>query len=305
MTDILDDAKANNYAVPSFNVWDMQSIAALRLAAEQEDAPVILAAADLGNGIGNPDSESWAMLALRCARESRMPIAIHLDHGRSVQSVLKAISLGFTSVMIDASHLPFEENVALTRQVVAIAHPIGVSVEAELGHVGMGTDELTDDVRAQLFTRPADAVRFVEMTGVDALAVAVGTLHGAYRFEPKIEWELLKEITTKVPAHIVLHGASDTPNLDRAVRAGVTKLNIGHEIIRSLMNCLHENSAKAGFESLKVILNRTPVVQKDAMVVRLRDFGASGKGRALAEKLANRQVAMPATATEGRKGEFG
>jgi len=161
MATMLKHAKANHYAIPAFNVWDLQSMLALQQAAEQEDAPVIIAGAEVGDSIGGPSSEYWASLAVTCARNSTAPLAVHLDHGKRFESAMRAIRLGFTSVMIDASTLPFAEKVAITRKVVEAGHAVGVTVEAELGHVGSGEEELTKEIKAKVCTRPDEAVRFV------------------------------------------------------------------------------------------------------------------------------------------------
>jgi fructose-bisphosphate aldolase class II len=288
MATMLNHAKENHYAIPAFNVWDLQSMYALKLAAEEQDAPVIIAGADMGDGaIGNPNPEFWASLARTCANESSMPMAIHLDHGRSFDSVMKAMRLGFSSVMIDASTLPFDENVAVTRKVVEAAHAVGVTVEAELGHVGEGSEELTEDLQEKLFTKPEEAIQFVEETGVDALAVAVGTQHGVYHFEPKLNWDLLKELIDCVPACLVLHGGSGTPGLEDAAHIGVTKINIGTEIVLSLIERLQQEVVKSGFAALQGVLSGCVEAQKNVMVDRIRCFGANGQGHALMTAVAN------------------
>jgi fructose-bisphosphate aldolase class II len=194
---------------------------------------------------------------------------------------MSSIRLGFTSVMIDASTLSFADNAAITRKVVDAAHAVGVTVEAELGHVGQGADEMTEELAAKVLTKPDEAVRFVQETGVDALAVSVGTLHGVYRFEPKIRWDLLDELVAKVPAYLVIHGGSGTPGLEKVARVGVTKINIATEIITSCVERLRKEATKPVFEAFQGIQKGTVEAEKEAMVSRIRCFGANGKGRDL------------------------
>ena len=285
MAGMLKHAKENRYAIPAFNVFDLATMHACKLAAEEEDAPVIIAGADAGDRVGPVSSELFAALALTTARNSTMPMAVHVDHGKSFKGCMTGIRLGYTGVMIDASTLPFDENVAVTKQVVDAAHAVGVSVEAELGHVGSGMEELTDEMRARLFTKPDDAIRFVKLTGVDALAVSVGTLHGVYKFEPRLDFELLQELCDRVPACLVIHGGSGTPGLEKVARMGVTKINIATEIVQACMAKVPGESDKEGRALLNAITANNIEAGKAAMIERIRSFGANGHGKALLKSL--------------------
>jgi len=161
-----------------------------------------------------------------------IPIALHLDHATSYQQVVECIRAGYTSVMIDGSKLPYDENVALTRKVVELAHYAGVSVEAELGKVGGTEDDLTVDEREATFTVPEEAVKFIEDTGVDYLAIAIGTAHGVYKWEPKLDLERLKKIRSMVSVPLVLHGASGVPDdgLRDAIACGINKINLATDL---------------------------------------------------------------------------
>ncbi|MCC3146081.1 ketose-bisphosphate aldolase, partial [Halanaerobium sp. Z-7514] len=160
--------------------------------------------------------------------KTSIPVALHLDHGSSFESIMKCIRAGFSSVMIDASKNEFEENIALTKKVVEAAHSVGVSVEAELGTIGGTEDDHTVDEADAMYTDPDQALEFVERTGVDALAIAIGTAHGVYKGEPELDFERLKKIKKLIDMPVVLHGASgiSAEDLNTAVAYGVNKVNV-------------------------------------------------------------------------------
>ena len=228
---ILDIANEHNFAVPAFNISDYAMFNGIVEISEAKSAPVIL-------GI-HPDEvkhvgvEMIAAVTERAHRSS-VPIAIHWDHGANYEQILTAIRNGFTSVMIDGSSLPFEENVALSKKVVDAAHAVGLSVEGELGTIGKTDDEAEDGSDAIIYTNPEDALRFVEATGVDSLAVAIGTRHGIYpeTLKPELELDLLRQIKDKVLIPLVLHGGSNNPNdeIAQAVKLGINKINISSDI---------------------------------------------------------------------------
>ncbi len=225
MKELLKPTLTHNFAVPAFNTGESMTLTAAVEVAEELNAPVIIEIhpAELAFA-----KDSFVSAVLAAAHKASVPICIHLDHGANMDEIVKAISLGFTSVMIDGSHLPFEENVAQTRKVVEIAHAANVSVEAELGTIG------TMEGNQIIYTDPADAKRFVEETGVDTLAIAIGTRHGLYPkgLIPKIELELLAEIRKAVDIPLVLHGGSNNPDdeIEQACLTGVSKLNISSDI---------------------------------------------------------------------------
>ena len=211
LRELLADAGRHGYAVGAFNVYNLESAQAVLRAAETLDAPVILATSEKALRYGG--WRELGVLLRTMAREARVPVALHLDHGSSVESVLLALRYGWSSVMLDGSHLPYEENVALTREAVRVAHAVGVSVEGELGEIaGIEDDRAVEEGRARL-TDPEQARKFVKETGVDALAVAVGTSHGAYKYHgtPRLDLERLSALHARVPVPLVLHGASGVP----------------------------------------------------------------------------------------------
>lgn len=225
---ILKDARKNRYAVAAFNVFNLESIAWIIKAAELEDAPVI---AMLYPSCSNHVPVStFAAIARDLAKKAKVPVGIHYDHSNSFSQIMEAIAQGFPSVMIDGSALSFEENIAITQQVVRAAHPMGVDVEAELGLVGRANN-VEDFENASNYTDPKSAVKFVQDTGVDSLAIAIGSAHGNYVSTPKLNLELLEEINSLVSIPLVLHGGSGIPDeqIKEAVKRGITKLNIGTE----------------------------------------------------------------------------
>lgn len=225
MKDLLEPTLTHHFAIPAFNTGESMTVTAAMEVAEELNAPVIIEIhpAELAFA-----KDYFLPSVIAAANNASVPVCIHLDHGANMDEIVKAISLGFTSVMIDGSHLPFEENVAQTKKIVEIAHAANVSVEAELGTIG------TMEGNQIIYTDPADAKRFVEETGVDTLAIAIGTRHGLYPkgLIPKIELELLKEIRKAVSIPLVLHGGSNNPDdeIEQACLTGVSKLNISSDI---------------------------------------------------------------------------
>jgi len=228
---ILDVANEHNFAVPAFNISDYAMFNGIVDVSEEKNAPLIL-------GI-HPDEVRHVgadMIAavIQRAHRSSVPIAIHWDHGASYPEILTAIRAGFTSVMIDGSMLPFEENIAISKKVVDTAHTVGLSVEGELGTIGKTDGEAEDGSDAIIYTDPEDALVFVQTTGVDSLAVSIGTYHGIYpaTLKPELKLDLLKEIKEKVELPLVLHGGSNNPDdeIAQATQLGINKINISSDI---------------------------------------------------------------------------
>jgi ketose-bisphosphate aldolase len=234
---ILLDALVEGRAVPAFTTYTLESTRAICVAAERTGLPVILSA-----GSSSFRGSSRAMLAaaaLAAARDASVPVGVHLDHSTDLDEIRACIELGYTSVMIDGSHLPFEENVALTRTVVAEAHAAGVWVEAELGAVAGDEDASTGAVAGEL-TAPDRAAEFVARTRVDALAAAVGTVHGFTTEPTHVDLQRVRAISTLTNVPFVLHGASGLSDaeLTNAVAAGVTKVNVNAELRRAYFSAL-------------------------------------------------------------------
>jgi len=228
---ILDVANAHSFAIPAFNISDWAMFTGIMDISEEKNAPVIIAI--------HPDEVSHITTDLIPAMHARahrssVPVAIHWDHGGTYDQIITAIKAGFTSVMIDASLEPFEQNVALTRKVVEAAHAVGVQVEGELGTIGANDSYGESGAAEIIYTNVDDAVRFVEQTGVDSLAIAIGTSHGLYPAEknPELRHDLLEQIKAAVGIPLVLHGGSSNPDaeLSRAVSLGINKINISSDI---------------------------------------------------------------------------
>lgn len=225
MHTLLEDAKKRGYGIAAPNVFNRETIEAAYQAATELRAPVIL---DVHGVHGVYECAEIARFFDK--RYPQVPTALNLDHGGAYELIISAIHAGFSSVMVDRSTCPYGQNAAEVREIVRIAHAVGISVEAELGHVGQG-DEY-DQTRDAGLTRPEEAVRYIEETGADCLAVAVGTSHGMYKGTPKIDFDLLDVLTREVPVPLVLHGGSGTgdDNLQNAIRHGIQKINLNTDL---------------------------------------------------------------------------
>jgi ketose-bisphosphate aldolase len=225
LKDILEHARKNQYAVPAFDCCEDVMVRAILETAEELNAPVILMG--LTAELENKGMTYLPRLIRAVADAHNVPVSLHLDHATDLDWIKRAVDNGFTSVMIDGSQLPFEENVKLTKATVDIAQPHGISVEAELGHVG-GMDLDATECGESVLTEADEVTRFVEETGVDALAVSIGTAHGVYQSLPNLNIERLKELNAVSTIPLVLHGGSGTPEdqIQESVRNGICKLNI-------------------------------------------------------------------------------
>ena len=298
--DLMVPARKNGYAIGAFNVQNLESMSAVAEAATEEKSPVIMQI--------TPSVIKYAGLAYisnlvkTAAQITPVPIAMHLDHGEDFETAMKCIDAGFSSVMIDGSFLSFDENVAVTKRVVSVAHTKGVSVEAELGKLA-GVEERTVAEKDAILTDPETAVEFVEKTGVDTLAVAIGTSHGAYKFksEAKLDLERLKVISEKIGIPLVLHGASSVPQeivekankygaelsgakgipeteIKKAISLGIAKINIDTDLRLAFTATVREaltNSPK-NFDPRK-ILGPAKDAMKEVAKGKMRLFGSAGK----------------------------
>lgn len=226
---ILKQAQEGNYAIGAFNVENMEMVMAVISAAEEMNSPVIMQT--------TPSTVKYAGLdyflanARVAASNAKVPVVMHLDHGASFELAAQALRAGYTSIMIDGSHSDFESNIEISKAVVDMCKPSGVAVEAELGKVGGKEDDL-DGGDGDLYTDPIEAKEFVERTGVDSLAIAIGTAHGMYKGEPKLDLERLSEIRKVVSVPLVLHGGSGIPDwkVQEAIKRGICKVNYATEL---------------------------------------------------------------------------
>ena len=280
--EILSVANQHGFAVPAFNAGSGQLLEAVMQACEELQSPVMIAI--------HPDelsflTDSFVDQVKYYANHTKLPVCIHLDHGASYEQVIHAIQLGFTSVMIDASHLPYEENVAITQKVVAAAHPVGVSVEAELGTIGDTGNSIEGGVTEVIYTDPDVAQDFVERTGTDSLAVAIGTAHGIYpkNIKPHLRHDILEEITKKVSISLVLHGGSSNPDeeIAKAVKMGINKINISSDIKIVFANRLREqlNSGDSEMREPNVLFPPCMLETKKVAEDKIRLFNSANKAQ--------------------------
>ena len=298
--EILASAMAGKYAVGAFNIHNLESLQAVVTAAQEENSPVIVAVTP--SAIKYAGLTYLAKTVETASQLVSVPMSLHLDHGKDIDTITKCVDAGFTSVMIDGSHLSFEENIALTRKVIELAHPKGVAVEAELGRLA-GVEEVSVEEKEAILTDPEAAREFVECTNVDALAVAIGTSHGAYKFKgkPKLDFKRLTEIREKVDVPLVLHGASGVPvwiiekatkygaqlagakgtpdeSIKQAIRLGIAKINIDTDLRLAFTAAVREVlvTTPAQFDPRK-ILGPAREAMKEVVKSKMRLFGSSGK----------------------------
>ncbi len=273
---LLLDAQKGGYAVGAFNVENMEMVQAVVAAAEELRSPVIMQT--------TPSTVKYANLnyfyenVKAAAQESSVPVVIHLDHGNSFELAMQAYRTGYTSIMIDGSHEGFEDNIALTSAVVKACHPGEVPIEAELGKVGGKEDDL-DGGEGDPYTNPQEAAEFVERTGIDSLAVAIGTAHGVYKGVPKLDFSRLSEIRKAVSIPLVLHGTSGVPDEDVAecIKRGICKVNYATDLriafTKGINQVLKENpdtidpkkyNAKGREEVRKYVMHKMKICQSIA-----------------------------------------
>ena len=244
MKEICQRAKEGHYGVPALASGNEHIVRSAIEAAEEKNSPLILLC-----NVKAPDFQYLGKVINDLAAQSRVPVAAILDHGPSYESAVLAVKANLTDIMIDKSSEPYEVNVAETKRVCELAHAAGMYVEAELGHVG-NADNYEEDGHTA-FTDPDTAIKFVEETGVDFLAVAVGTAHGAYPkgMKPEIQFELLKELRDKVPVPLVLHGGSGSgdENIAEACRLGITKVNLANDLYQGCIKEVLEHDWSSGW----------------------------------------------------------
>ena len=230
--ELFKKAQEGKVAIPAPNFIDLESLRWHVETAERHNLPLILALAEAHIG-ENITLEDAALVGKKYAEEAKVPVVLHLDHGTTPEVIKKAIDLGFSSVMIDASQDTFEENVRKTKEIIDYAHPKGVVVEAEIGHVGAGENYENHETSDSQYTTVEEAKRFAEETGVDSLAISIGTAHGMYKGIPEINFDRLKEIAAAVDTPLVLHGGSSSgdANLNRCATNGITKINIFSDLL--------------------------------------------------------------------------
>ncbi len=274
LTQVLMPARRDHYALGAFNVYNLETVDAVLAAASELDSPVIIALGE--RYLKHFSIQAVAAIVKTMAQDLLVPVALHLDHAQKLGSIEQAIKAGFTSVMIDGSKLMLPENIALAKRAVALARPRGVSVEAELGRIVR-----TGMAETDLFTDPQEARQFVEEAEVDALAIAIGTVHGLYKGEPMLDLARLSQIAEQVSVPLVLHGVSGLPDhlIKSAIQLGVAKLNVNTEISIQGVNAIRGFLANRGNENTR--LEELMIEARQSMVGVVKKymefFGSSGK----------------------------
>lgn len=279
MTDMLGKALKEKYAVGQFNINNLEWTQAILAAAEQEKSPVILGVSEgAARHMGGFKTTVMMVKGLLEDMKITVPVAIHLDHGSSYDKCKEAIDAGFTSVMIDASHGPFEENVSTTKRVVELAHSQGVSVEAELGVVGGQEDDVVAD--GVIYADPKECQELVKQTGVDCLAPALGSVHGPYKGEPNLGFKEMEEVRDLTGIPLVLHGGTGIPTKDiqRSISLGTSKINVNTENQIAFTKAVREvlNSNAEVYDPRKYIGPGRDAI-KETVIGKMREFGSSGK----------------------------
>ncbi|HHV64437.1 MAG TPA: class II fructose-1,6-bisphosphate aldolase [Peptococcaceae bacterium] len=276
--ELLQKAQQGRYAVGAFNCNNMEIVQAIVAAAEAEKAPVIIQASQ--GAIKYAGLNYIVALTKVAAASVKVPVALHLDHGTSFEQCVQCMANGFSSVMIDGSKLPLAENIALTKKVLEVARPLGISVEGELGKIGGTEDDISVSEKEAFFTDPDEAERFCRETGVDALAVAIGTAHGQYKGVPKLDFDRLREIVKKVSTPIVLHGSSGVPDdaIREAIQLGVAKVNIDTNIREAFTAAARQVLAANSKEiDPRKVLGPAREAAIEIIREKIRVFGSSGK----------------------------
>ena len=276
LNDVLYDAQKNHYGVGLFNTTDSDMLEAVISAAEELRSPVIIGSAEVLLPYGELQLIGPSMINM--AKNASVPVVVHFDHGLTFDRCLEAIKLGFTSVMFDGSANELPENLKATAEIVKIAHAWGVTVEGEIGHVGSA--DTADNEVMDMYTTPKEAKDFVEATGVDALAIAIGTAHGAYKTKPKLDIERLSDIRNTIDTPLVLHGGSGLSDDDfrNTIKHGITKVNIFTDLCvageNAVANNIGDTSGFNGYLSLRTLKVEA---MKKAVMEKMMLFGSDGR----------------------------
>ncbi len=275
---MLDHARRHGYGVGAFNVPDYETLQAILDAAEELSSPVIIDVAEVH--LKYIDLDDVATVIRRAAERASVPVALHLDHGETFETIIRAVRAGFSSIMFDGSRLPYEENVARTQEIVKICHACGVTVEAELGQVGGGEGgSERSEANPDHFTDPAQAEDFANRTQIDALAISFGTAHGLYKGTPKLDFGRLNEIARRTQKPLVLHGGTGVTDDDfrKAISLGIAKINFYTQIsVAAVERARAVLAADPDLISYPELLERAREGVKDAVAHQMRVFGSAG-----------------------------
>ena len=275
---ILDHAHENNYAVGAFNVNNMEALQAVILAAEKESSPVIIQTSE--GAIKYAGLDYLSTMIRFAAQKASVPVALHLDHGTTYETIIKCISNGWSSIMVDGSHYDLAKNIEVTKNIVDIAHAAGISVEAELGRLSGVEDQISVDEKDAIYTNPKEAIQFVKETNLDYLAIAIGTAHGKYIGNPELDFDRLEEIKKLIKIPVVLHGASGIPedSIKRAVSLGVNKINIDTDLRQGFTDAIKDVFEKNPKEfDPRKICGPAREAMAEIISIKMKMFGCAGK----------------------------
>lgn len=270
---VLKNAQKNNYAIGLFNTTDTDMLEAAIAAAEEMKSPIIIGTAEVLLPYG--ELKLIAPSIIEAARRASVPVVVHYDHGLTFERCMEALKLGFTSIMFDGSANDYETNINQTKEIVKIAHSFGATVEGEIGHVGEASN--ADNDKSDMYTTVDEAKEYLESTGVDALAIAIGTAHGAYKTKPKLDIDRLKQIRAEVDTPLALHGGSGLSNDDfkKTIAAGIAKVNIFTDLcVAGEQAC--EESIKEGLSYLDMRNKKVEKI-KEAVKKKIELFGSMNK----------------------------
>ena len=273
LREVLKDAQEKHYGVGLFNTVNPEMAKGVLAAAEELRSPVIIGTAEVLLPYASLEELTYFLLPM--ARKATVPVVLHYDHGLTEEKILEALRLGFSSIMYDCSTDSYENNIGRVAQMVKIARLFGASVEGELGHVGANESPTADD---SIYTQPEEALDFVSRTGVDALAVAIGTAHGAYKEKPKLDIQRLSQIAGMVPTPLVLHGGSGLTDEDfqNCVANGIAKINIFTDINCAAARAAYDNYREG--RGLTDLQNEITQAVKQETMKKMRIFGSVGRG---------------------------
>ncbi len=274
--ELLETARRNAYAIGAFNVYNLEGVKAVVNAAESTRSPVMLQLHPSALKYGR---SALVVMCLEAARSAMVPIAVHLDHSTSVSDIRQVLAAGVTSIMADGSPLDYAKNLDFTREMTRLAHSYHAFVEAEIGRISGTEDGLTITEKEAKMTDPQQAVEFVEITQVDALAVTIGNVHGEYKSPPRLDFDRLARIRNLIAIPLVLHGASGLPDamISRSIQLGVCKFNVNTEVRQAYMQALNDELCGKAPQDLLDIMTETITAMQSVIVEKLQLFGCAGK----------------------------
>lgn len=280
MNDVLYPAKKKKYAVGLFNAVNLELARGIIAAAESTNSPIIIGTAEVLLPYGPLEELSYFLIPM--AKKSKVPVVVHFDHGLNKETCLKALELGFTSIMYDCSRDSYEENVRKVKEMADIAHSYGATIEGELGHVGDNEGSIEGDSYLEnpsiFYTDPEMAKDFVERTGVDALAIAIGSAHGAYKLPPKLDFERIRAIAATIDVPLVLHGGSGLTDNDfrRAINDGISKVNIFTDINVAAIKAVRENFIDLNRGITELISDQVEAIKQE-VIKKITLFGSANR----------------------------